>query len=583
MNRLKFGLPETIIKRAQNHQAAKKQQTSLQETPSHVQSPQDQPQYYSIMQQYDGKLPHVVSVTFFRSGDLPLSLEAIEGGGVRVTEVFWIASPVDVGDFLVEVHANGKTCHPCQVLSVQGQRKLTGVVTLRFRKVEQQEGSNSSKSISKNLRGSFFVQPQAHTCLPMAFDFSCSNGTLSFSNLEETNDWLSNSYLEPGQAVVSINGSPSHQLEEEDAQRWLLTKLTMDPYLYIIAQRRFEVSSTPAEISIPTDPAMRRFLGREYDVLQQFLEATTSEQCLGTDRVSAEYRSFRSSKELFVTLLNSLQRLQNQRSCPPCAVVPILSQVVLPKALQAYATYMESLLPSTSLSSSSSKNVLGRIKRNRNPHRRPKPAYQVDTPDALTQVCQVIATCEYCAEQSQALEETIHERYPTTQSAIQLKESIEAFQEVIVKAMSILVSGIMHRLEDSFHTIRQSIKTKHHWKANKIKAAVDEESEYVQTMCQEMQSYVGTISQDQLMPRCYVRSFSDKFVRLFCTSYYDTCLPIVKKNVSHLAIQQLLLDVCYLKEQCLLLPSGDNIASYAVLVQSQFRTIEGLLKGKWMQ
>ena len=583
MNRLIFGLPEAIIKKAQTR-AANKQQASIQETAVHVlESPQVQPRYYSIMQQYDGKLPHVVSVTFFRSGDLPLSLEAIEGGGVRVAEVFWIASPIDVGDLLVEIHANGKTFHPCQALSDQGQQKLTGVVTLRFRKIEQEEGSNGSNSISKDLRGSFFVQPQAHACLQMAIDFACRNGTLSLSNLEETNDWLSNSYLEPGQVVVSINGSPSYQLEEEDAQRWLLTKLTMDPYLYIIAQRRFDVNPTPTEISIPTDPTMRRFLGREYDVLQQFLLATTSEQCLGTDRVSAEYCSYRSSKELFVTLLNSLQRLQNQRSCPPCAVVPILSQVVLPKVLREYAAYMESLLPCTTSSSSSSKNVLGRMKRNRNPNRRAKPAYQVDTPDEITQLCQIIATCEYCAQQSQALEETIHERYPTTQNTIQLKDSVEAFQEVIAKAMSILVSGIMYRLEDSFHSVRQSIKTKHHWKANKIKAAVDEESVYVQTMCQEIQSYVGTISQEQLMPRCYVRSFSDKFVRIFCTSYYDTCLPIVKKNVSHLAIQQLLLDVCYLKEQCLLLPSGDNIATYTDLVLSQFRTIEGLLKGKWMQ
>jgi len=653
--------------------------------------------------------PQDISVTFYRSsgtsggsgggGELPVTFQVSPNGCVYVTEIFWLHSPITIGDELIEVLSSGcgggnsnsrrtKTAatvvfHPRQIVDcIKVQQQLNGVVTMRFRKMAPPPppptaaaaaatDTTTTPSIKEQvqfcnaLRGSFFVQPQAHTCLPMALNFCrhYQHGRLSLApspvidrndddNDDGSNnqDWLAHSYLEPGHIVVSMNGSSSHQLEEEDAQRFLQTKLTMDPYLYIVSQQQpwygesndntsaaaaaAAAAPPPKEITIPSDPVVRRFLAHEYDTFQRFIQDTmlNDQHTLipATERVGSDCCAYVSSKNMFLTIQQSLQRLERLSSCSPDAVALILMQVVLPKALKEYADYMKQRLPNTkttktmtmsfanatpissSASSSSRTNgLLTRLQRNgksSNTYNR-----YVETTEDIGQVCHVIGTCDYCTSQVQALEETLMESYPLNTTTNHnnnhnkpvLSESVvEAFQDVIAKAMSVLVSGLIQQLQPCLEKMGPQVFAKAKPAAvarkgillrrnnnndNKDDSTISdnyEESPYVQEICDIMDTYTTTIAAANLvLPRCYVRSFCDKFVLAFCAVYYDTCQPIVtkkqNKTVSHHLLQQLLLDVYHLKEQSLRLPS--DASSFPGLVKSQYRNIEVLLKGKLMK
>lgn len=503
--------------------------------------------------------PRVVTVTFYRTiGEIPVSLQATNEGEVSVTEVSWHSSPVQVGDILTATTANGSSYHPHQVLNLECKNKLTGVVTMRFQ--------NTQENCCETVRGSFFVQPQVHTCLPMALDFQQENEILTISSLEPANRWFSDSALEAGHSVVSINGSPCQQLNEEDVQQFLQIKLTTDPYLFIVTDTNEEQidETTSSQPKDTPEELMAPFLDHEEEVLKHFLHETKIHKNINVELLG-QYNAHSNAKYFFIAIQKSLARLECQTTCPPANLVPFVSREILPGALNVYAEYLGGLLPDTS----SLANALKRLKKN---GRRGKQSAAVWTPELVIAIGQVIGTCEYCTNQAQALEEMLVEKY-TTQ--IDFVESTENFHEVIARAVAMLVSGVLDRLENSFEMMGSAFAKKR-WGQKK---SIEEESAYAVTMGMVIQSYVHTVARDSLLPRCYVHSFCDKFVLEFCAKYYNTILPLWRR-LSHLGVQQLLLDLCHLKELCLNLQT--DAIPFRVLVEGQFRRIEGLLKAKWM-
>lgn len=506
--------------------------------------------------------PQLVSVTLFRDvGDLPIAFEENEDGEHRVTEVTLPHAPVEVGDLLLTVDVNGHSYGPKDL-----KHKLTGVMTLRFQKV------NANCNI--HCRGAFFYQPQAHTCLPMALDMQQQQGVLMIASIDAANNWLSNTEccIKAGQSVVAINGTPVHQLEDEDALMFIKSKLDLNPYLYITAT------------TLPPD-AMTGLLAEEEETLNLFVMGlvTLRSNKMGDNQATArvgDFSAFVTSKQLFVAIQKSLARIQiqNQAACQSLGRgLHSFCQTTLTQVLMDYAQHLQNFLPkAVSVKKVNQKGALKKLGRNITGKAKPTAAwsykYRIDNAETLERVCQVISTCEYCANQTQALAEMLQEIQDTRN--MELFEPIESFNEVIARGTLIMVSAIMQRLKESFWDMR-SINYR------KIKT-VEEENPYVHTMGKEIKEYVDTVAQKDLLPNIYLRSFLDKLVLGFCEVYYDLCLYVLKsvskKNHGN-AIQQLLMDVYHLKEVFLAVP--EDSPAYIKLVESSFRSIETLLKGEW--
>lgn len=207
--------------------------------------------------------------------------------------------------------------------------------------------------------------------------------------------------------------------------------------------------------------------------------------------------------------------------------------------------------------------------------------YRVPKGEEVT-VCHVISTCEYCADTMEALEDlirdTINDEY---KSQIDMMGDQEAFHDITAKAIRVLVSGLIVRVENGLKFLSTA-----NWA---VWDSVGEESPYVATMHEEITPYVTSVR--SLLPTSYFRSFCDKFAALFVTTYNEKICHI--KNISAPGTQQLLLDVYNLKTLLLKLPVLEEPTSpgkrpvatstiapamYTKMVQRQFGKVETLLK-----
>lgn len=210
--------------------------------------------------------------------------------------------------------------------------------------------------------------------------------------------------------------------------------------------------------------------------------------------------------------------------------------------------------------------------------------YKIPKGEEVT-VCHVIATCEYCSETVEALQDLIRDTIDKDyESKIDMSNEQEAFHDVTAKAVRILVSGMEMRLDAAFKMMSAT-----NWSTLE---AVGEESSYVRLIHEEIHPFVTTVR--ELLPTSYFRSFCDKFANNFTKAYYETIMRM--KRISENGAQQLLLDVYNLKTLLLKLPvlekprsvhspkktvaAGSTIAPalYTKMVQKQFKQIETVLK-----
>jgi hypothetical protein len=210
--------------------------------------------------------------------------------------------------------------------------------------------------------------------------------------------------------------------------------------------------------------------------------------------------------------------------------------------------------------------------------------YKIPKGEEVT-VSHVIATCEYCSETVEALQDLIRDTIDKDyESKIDMSNEQEAFHDVTAKAVRILVSGLEMRLDGAFKAMSST-----NWSTLE---AVGEESSYVRSVHEEIHPFVTTVR--ELLPTSYFRSFCDKFATSFTKTYYETIMRV--KRISENGAQQLLLDVYNLKTLLLKLPvlekprsanspkktvaAGSTIAPalYTKMVQKQFKQIETVLK-----
>jgi vacuolar protein sorting-associated protein 53 len=199
-------------------------------------------------------------------------------------------------------------------------------------------------------------------------------------------------------------------------------------------------------------------------------------------------------------------------------------------------------------------------------------------------VCHVISTCEYCADTVEALEDLIRDTIEQKfKDRIDMSSQQEHFHDVTAKCITVLVSGLMNRLQEALKTM-----TDINWATFDM---VGEESSYVRMIQKEWVPFFATVR--GLVPSSYFRSFCDKFAMAFSSSYFSTLIRL--KRIGEMATQQLLLDAYNLKTAMLKLPvveathtqqrattsgAATSIAPamYTKMVTKQFKRIETLLK-----
>ncbi|CAJ1949065.1 unnamed protein product [Cylindrotheca closterium] len=213
------------------------------------------------------KEPHVVSITFWRE-EFPFQKDDTEdvheptklgimidkapaeedgdrtGGDFQITDIqdnpdsLLYGMPIEVGDRLVAVNSQ-----PCYGLDIEMLKQMiatqTGIVTLTLRKTRM-------APFQDELRLAVFIDSQKHTCIPMDICLFKEEEKLSIFALydhfdmdiksnanKNKNDWLEKSCLAEGQVLLSVNDTPTFQLEEDDAHSIMNETLNTDEVLAI--------------------------------------------------------------------------------------------------------------------------------------------------------------------------------------------------------------------------------------------------------------------------------------------------------------------------------------------------------------
>jgi vacuolar protein sorting-associated protein 53 len=303
-----------------------------------------------------------------------------------------------------------------------------------------------------------------------------------------------------------------------------------------------------------------------------------------------EHPVFISSTNLFVYIKGSITR---------CTALTtgntffLLYQAFL-DSLRKYAQILQSKLPSP-ITTSVSSNVVGGInlasvvtvggnKSDNTSSTIQSTIYRIP-PGEEIMVCHVVTTCEYCADTIEALEDlirdTVDEEYV---ERISMLEGQEAFHDITAKAIRVLVSGLIQRIDPAFKDLSNQ-----NWANCDV---VGEESSYVRRMHDEIRPFV--LIARKSLPVSYFRSFCDKFLISFAAAYRDCIIRL--KRISEPGTQQLLLDVYSLKTLFLKVPvmeengtltsqsfkTSDTTsitpAVYEKTCQKQFSSLETLLK-----
>lgn len=339
--------------------------------------------------------------------------------------------------------------------------------------------------------------------------------------------------------------------------------------------------------------AFRDYMGPYIRVEEQSMDEQLAEALEDrTVDTRGERPVFISSTNLFVTIKGSITRCTALTTGKPFYFLYRAFQ----DSLRKYAQVLDSKLPTPITSST----VVGGLSI---PGTFGQPSstsggagtttYRIPKGEEVT-VCHVISTCEYCADTVEALEDLIRDTMDGEFCArVDMMADQEAFHDITAKAIRVLVSGLIVRVE---HGLKPMTNT--NWAGWD---AVGEESDYVRSMHEEIEPFV--VSVRSLLPTSYFRSFCDKFATSFTTTYFDTLIRL--KKISEPGTQQLLLDTYNLKTLFLKLPilehvetssprqrtnaaastakhigGGSTIAPaiYTKMIQKQFGRIETLLK-----
>jgi len=326
----------------------------------------------------------------------------------------------------------------------------------------------------------------------------------------------------------------------------------------VVLRGKVEIEKPQSIIGIASsvfDPYLEPYVSLEQQNMSQQIAKAGKDNSVAS---RGEHPVFTSSTDLFVYMKNSITR---------CTVLSrgetfFMLYQVFKKSLENYANVMFQKLP-TSVSTAASfafgaSNIISS-------------SVQYRIPDDEEQnICHVINTCEYCAENVEALQELITEQINDDYNdKIDLLPVQDTFLDHIAKSIQVLVSGLESRVEPS---LKELVNIS--WGTVEL---VSEESEYVRTIHKIIESFVDVVRES--IPPSYFTSFCDKFSRVFISSY-NLALGRVKK-ISEPGTQQLLLDVYNLKTLIVKLPGPNKNATlsmYTKTVSQEFARIEIILK-----
>jgi hypothetical protein len=570
------------------------------------------------------KEPEVVSLTLFREKGQRLGIR-LDKNGENGGDVFISAldgrkdsllrtetMPILVGDLLIAF--NDEACYGVNLQVLKFTiAQTTGLMTFQLRKT-------AGAALQDKVKQAIFIAPKAHTCLPMEIDF-CKDyeKALTIASMNPQNQWLTSSCLKKGQVVLGINGTPSFQLEEEDAQVFLQTKNELDPFLSIktftpstISKvssfssmrtlktedrenrqsykermrnmlRRKGGTSTPTAVSVSPpledkdasaekqqNEKIEKYIAQQNERLEEILRMAKQEVDIDT---AGKLPLFASCRKLFIAMkqsINGCKKVTNGeyffRLCQIFGTVLVEYAQILSNA------------PVTN-------NSLG------NPRLRKfktmvssSPSITLKT-DGEISLCHVIATAKYCADTVELIEELIQETIAEEyKSQVDMNEEQEGFHSVSTKAMNLLVLGLHNRLaKDSFAIMGRLPWS--NWDD------VEDTNDYMYTICQIIQTYMETTH--DLLPPAYFRNLCDKVAVDVIDMFYTTMVSKCNKSTSS-GKQQLLLDAYTLKTYFLKLLREDtgsgtkqqntttfsetSLVMYETLVRESFLTIESLLK-----
>mmetsp|Transcript_20494 Transcript_20494/g.25471 ORF Transcript_20494/g.25471 Transcript_20494/m.25471 type:complete len:455 (+) Transcript_20494:1096-2460(+) len=166
------------------------------------------------------------------------------------------------------------------------------------------------------------------------------------------------------------------------------------------------------------------------------------------------------------------------------------------------------------------------------------------TQDAISVACYALNTAEYCADTMEQLGDIVKAKIDKDYiEQIETETQIDAFREVIGRAVRKLVAVIDAALEPAFKRIATT-----NWS---ILDAVDEESKYVGDIVFALKSKIPAAR--NLLSALYFRNVCDKIVASFLPKLYKAILNT--KRINETATHQLLLDLHSLKPLLLDLPN----------------------------
>ena len=276
---------------------------------------------------------------------------------------------------------------------------------------------------------------------------------------------------------------------------------------------------------------------------------------------------FNSSINLFVYIKNSINR------CTALTTGQTFFNLYkeYKKALVSYANLLNAKMPQ-SITSTSTTAAMMNLASGAPASSTPSRTYYKIPPGEEATVCQVIDTCEYCAETIETLEELVKDKMcEQYRETVDMMTEQDAFNDVTANGLKVLVSGLETNVEGHFREL-----SKVDWGSYEN---FNEESTYVRHMNAAITPFVTSIS--EVLPSSYFRNFCDKFATAFTGKYYGTLVG--QKRFSETATQQLLLDVYNLKDLMLKLPTlgeegGTAPQFYVKQVTKEFSKIEILLK-----
>ena len=185
--------------------------------------------------------PQIVSLTFYKPEDeTPSQLQGVVLAAVGKEADIVISDfqphehsflpaliqlQICAGDTLQSI--NGKACRGCPIDDVvQSISRATGLVTLVLRRKPE------TNPHEHELCQAMFVTT-SDALFPIGIDFKKEEELLMIDSIVDKDAWLSDSCLESGQVVLSMNQIPSYELDVDGANASLNVRIDSSPYVSI--------------------------------------------------------------------------------------------------------------------------------------------------------------------------------------------------------------------------------------------------------------------------------------------------------------------------------------------------------------